>query len=239
MISIPHAGEQMPEEFRRWLTEDSWAWGRDVDYAVHQLIDIPRLLEQGIVVLKAHIHRVACDLNRAPEVAILNWRKNSQGVELVRAMPSEEEVQHLIECYHAPYFDAIAKVLDECPQDGSFSFIDLHSMPSRPTAYHLEKNPEQDGQRPDFCLSDLEGKSCAPAYIENMQKHLQAHGHQVLINNPYVGGYITQFAHPLVANNMQIEINRSLYMDEGKRKLTAKAQGLREQLTQALIEQFC
>ena len=238
MISIPHAGLTMPEEFHCWLTQDQWAWGQDVDFGVHDLIDQKALCQKGVVILKANVHRVACDLNRRPSKAILNWKDNSLGVPLVTSFPSASHVERAISTYHAPYFDLIKEILTTSDKKESFSFVDLHSMPSVPTAYHLAKNPNQQAHRPDFCLSDREGKSCSAEYMNAVKQGLAKYGHHCLVNDPYVGGYVTEFASPYVENNIQIEIKRGLYMDEKKRCLTHKASLLREQLTLFFLELF-
>ncbi|MCY4644058.1 MAG: N-formylglutamate amidohydrolase [Bacteriovoracales bacterium] len=235
LVSIPHAGEKIPEEFLPFLTEDEWALGQDVDFRVDELIDNKALLEKGIAVLKACVHRVACDLNRSPDKAIFNWKENSMGVPLVRSFPDPETERELLAHYHAPYFSTIQRVKGKAHDPARFSLIDLHSMPSTPTAYHLKKNPGQGSKRPDFCLSDLEGKSCAPRFIQTLKEDLESFGYGVLINDPYEGGYITRFAHPLFCDNIQVEINRALYMDEKRRALTPEAKTLKDRLTQAVI----
>ena len=238
MLSIPHSGEIIPREFTPWLEQDSWALGQDVDFRVHQLIDQKALLKDGIVILKANIHRVACDLNRPPEKAIFNWRKNTLGVPLVKDIPSPQVIEQLLATYHTPYFTIIRQVLSAHEQK-PFSFIDLHSMPSHPTAYHQQQYPSQPSERPDFCLSDQQGKTCSSQYIQAMQHQLKAHGYSALLNRPYVGGYITEYAHPYTANNIQIEIKRGVYMNEQKRQLKTNASALlKQRLTLALQKQF-
>ena len=241
MISIPHAGLTMPEEFRSWLTEDEEAWGQDVDFEVHELIDRKALCREGILILKANVHRVACDLNRQPSKAILNWKENSMGVPLVKSFPPPSVLEGLISSYHGPYFRLIRHILttsDErlVKRSPSFFFIDLHSMPSEATAYHLAKNPDQKTKRPDFCLSDLGGRSCSPGYMKAMERGLLKRGRHPLVNDPYGGGYITQFVCPYVENNIQIEINRGLYMDEKNRRLTEGASLVKDQLTSLFLE---
>ena len=119
------------------------------------------------------------------------------------------------------------------------SLVDLHSMPSRAEAYHLKINPTQEIVRPDFCISDISGQSCEKDYIDFISNSLNASYQNVTQNNPYFGGNITRFLHatykPL--NNIQIEISREIYMDEGNQSLlTDKVTRLKEELTNSLIE---
>ncbi|MFW2390946.1 MAG: N-formylglutamate amidohydrolase, partial [Methyloceanibacter sp.] len=60
------------------------------------------------------------------------------------------------------------------------------------------------------------GTSCHPELPLFISKQLVALGYDVAINKPYAGGYITEhYGRPHKAQHvLQIEINRSLYMDE-------------------------
>ena len=85
-------------------------------------------------------------------------------------------------------------------------------MPASATAHVV---PPQSGGV-DVVLGDRFGASCAediPAFIE---ERLEAHGLRVLRNKPYAGGFITQNhgAPHRGQHALQIEINRSLYMNE-------------------------
>jgi len=79
IISIPHSGEVIPTEFLPYLTKDLRAIAEDVDTKVDHLVDIELLTQNGIAVLVSNIHRVCVDLNRAEDICVLNWKKNSQG----------------------------------------------------------------------------------------------------------------------------------------------------------------
>jgi N-formylglutamate amidohydrolase len=70
--------------------------------------------------------------------------------------------------------------------------------------------------RVDYVLGDCFGASCADAVTAMAEKHFRENGANVRRNNPYSGGYITQhYGRPAEGVHvLQIEINRSLYMDE-------------------------
>jgi len=86
--------------------------------------------------------------------------------------------------------------------------IDCHSMPSNPTADH--------GGRPDFVLGDRYGTSCSGELTRVAAEQLKAQGYAVALNKPYAGGYITEhYGRPQAGQHaLQVEINRSLYMNE-------------------------
>lgn len=242
VVSIPHSGETVPEEFKDLLIEDMTILSRDVDTGVHRLIDIEALNKAGVAVLKANVHRACVDLNRTPETCVLNWKKNSHGEELVRSLPTQKEEELLSKKYHAPYYEMIKALINELyKQMERPSFIDLHSMPSRPTKYHLDINPDQAMERPDFCVSDIEGKSCEPAFIDFVSSELNKTYEKVNKNDPYFGGHVTRHVNAAFpkTNNIQIEISRGIYLNENDRTMNEeKSDKLRPVLTRALIDTF-
>lgn len=241
LLSIPHSGENIPKAFEAYLSGDLRAYKEDVDYKVNELVDIEALQQAGVAVLVAHVHRICVDLNRAENNCVLFWKNNTQGKALVVKEPSQSEIDKFIETYHRPYYEILKSALQDLEKrkQAPVSMIDLHSMPSRPTEYHLKQNPNQKMHRPDFCLSDRKGKTCLPEFIEFFQKELLGKGHEASLNDPYVGGFVTEYVDQFRTNNIQIEINRSIYMDEGSKELVPnKVAHLRPMLTEVLIKGF-
>jgi N-formylglutamate deformylase len=241
VLSIPHSGENIPLEFEKFLSGDLDAYREDVDFRVNELVDIPSLQNAGIAVLVARVHRICVDLNRAEGNCVMFWKDNTQGKKLVCVDATEDEVEKLIETYHRPYFEILKATLQDLEKRKKdlVSMIDLHSMPSRPTEYHMKQNPNQKTTRPDFCLSDRRGKTCTPEFIRFFKQELEAHGHESSINEPYVGGFVTEYVDQFRTNNIQIEINRSIYMDEVTKGLVPnKVAHLRPMLTEVLIKGF-
>lgn len=243
ILSIPHSGEVVPDEFKEFLTDDLHAIGQDVDFKVDDLVDIQQLNDCGIAVIVAHIHRTCIDLNRAKDICVLNWKKNSQWIQLVENSPPDNQVKLLTQKYYAPYFEMLKALIHELHKhhNEEISFIDLHSMPSKPTKYHLDINPNQKMQRSSFCVSDIEGLSCSKIFIDFACEMLKAFDNNVTQNDPYFGGHITRHIHATYKriNNIQIEINRGIYMDEEKRVLKEDlVKNLKPNLTKALVSTF-
>jgi N-formylglutamate deformylase len=242
VLSIPHSGEILPSEFEPYLISDRRKLMQDVDYRVHHLVDIPKLVESGIFVIVSNIIRVAVDLNRAPEISVLNWKRNSQGVEIVTQTPNKKEEERLITQYHTPYFEMLKGAINQLANTQKVaSFIDLHSMPSRATDYHLKINPNQKIERPHFCLSDIEGQSCVQEFIDFACSQLKKFTPNITQNDPYFGGFITRHINDVIpnVNNIQIEINRGIYMNENKIELIdEKVNQLKPILTDAIIKTF-
>jgi N-formylglutamate amidohydrolase len=199
------------------------------------------LQESGIAVLVAHVHRVCVDLNRAENNCVLFWKENTQGKKLVAMDPDAVETQNFIEKYHRPYYEILKAALQDLEKrkKGLVSMVDLHSMPSRPTEYHMKQNPNQKMHRADFCVSDRKGKTATPEFINFFKDQLVNAGHESSLNDPYVGGFVTEYVDQFRTNNIQIEINRSIYMDEtSKELLPLKVEKLKPLLTDVLIKGF-
>ncbi len=238
MVSVPHSGETIPEVFHPFLSGDLQAYKEDVDYKVNELIDISLLQKSGIAVIVSNIHRICVDLNRSEDQCVLFWKENTQGKKLVQKEPTPLEVETFIESYHRPYFEMLkASIKDlEGKKIGPVSFIDLHSMPSTPTAYHMKQNPKQEIHRPDFCISDRRGKTCLPEFIHFFHEEFAKNGFESRLNNPYIGGFVTEFVDRFRTNNIQIEIKRSIYMDEStKELLPAPVAKIKSFLTEVII----
>ena len=68
----------------------------------------------------------------------------------------------------------------------------------------------------DIVLGDNHGTSCATKITDAAEDAVAAIGYRVKRNIPYAGGFITRYyGQPTKGvHALQIEINRSLYMDE-------------------------
>lgn len=241
LLSIPHSGETIPKAFEGFLSGDVAAYREDVDFKVDELVDIRALQNAGVAVLVAHVHRICVDLNRAESNCVLFWKENTHGKRLVLKDPTPEETEGFIETYHRPYYEILKASLQDLEKrkKGPVSMVDLHSMPSRPTEYHMKQNPNQKMTRADFCVSDRRGVTCVPEFINFFAKELTNSGFSAAINDPYIGGFVTEYVDRFRTNNIQIEINRSIYMDEVKKELlTDKVSHLRPKLSEVLIKGF-
>lgn len=240
LLSIPHSGETIPSEFLPYLSGDERAYKEDVDFKVNELVDIKALQNAGIAVMVAHVHRICIDLNRAENASFMFWKQNTHGKPLVVKEADKETERKLLDKYYLPYFEMLKNIMKrlEETKSGLVSAVDLHSMPSRPTEYHMKQNPNQGTHRADFCLSDRKGLTCQKEFIDVFDRALAQH-YETIQNNPYVGGYITEYLNNFRSNNIQIEIKREIYMDESTKLLVPeKVTKLKPILTNALIEGF-
>jgi N-formylglutamate deformylase len=87
-------------------------------------------------------------------------------------------------------------------------------------------------------LGDMNGSACAPHITEAVLHAFERRGFSISVNDPYAGGYTTQrYGRPLDhIHVLQIELDRTLYMDELRIKPHGGFVGLRESLTAVLAE---
>jgi len=144
-----------------------------------------------------------------------------------------------IETYYRPYHNALEQEIQHAHYTyGQVWYINAHSMPddtARPkrAVTLLGKQP----QHSDFCLGNRDGTTCSTEFTHWVRDFLQDLGYKVTINDPFKGvELITRHGHPARGfHALQLEINKSLYMDE---KSGAKHEGFPklQQQMEALTE---
>jgi N-formylglutamate amidohydrolase len=169
--------------------------------------------------------RVASGLGTIP-------RTVGEGHDIYRVLPTVDEALERIETLYKPYHRALARALLTAQRrHGLAVLVDCHSMPSAAV-------PRSDGIKCDIVIGDRFGTSTDPAIPDCIEASLSAMGYSVARNRPYAGGFITEhYGNPhLGVHAVQIEINRSLYLDERRITRLHGFDGLREDLTRAAAE---
>jgi len=123
------------------------------------------------------------------------------------------EVRRRIDRWYHPYHAALATELDALHRAfGAVWHLNCHSMPAVGDA-----NADDPGRvRADFVLGDRDGTTCAPAFTSLVAETVRGMGYTVAVNDPYKGVEIVR-RHGRPAerrHSLQIEIKRTLYMDE-------------------------
>lgn len=124
-----------------------------------------------------------------------------------------QEVRDRIDSCWRPYHAAVGQALDERHrQFGAVWHINCHSMPAVGDA--LSDDPGR--TRADFVLGDRDGTTCAQSFTELVAQTLRGFGYSVAINDPYKGvELVRKHGRPDERrHSLQIEIKRTLYMDE-------------------------
>lgn len=118
----------------------------------------------------------------------------------------------LTACYY-PYHAALKGLISaQKARFGHCVLFDFHSMPHS----SISTAPAGFGRRPQIVLGDRFGVSCDSWVMETAYDLFRQAGFRVARNAPFAGGYITSHygKPPMGVHVLQIEIDRSLYMDE-------------------------
>jgi N-formylglutamate deformylase len=85
----------------------------------------------------------------------------------------------------------------------------------------------------DIILGDAHGTACAARTVRLVEQVLDGLGYRVRRNDPYAGGFITRhYGRPREhVEALQIEICRSLYMDEARIERLEGFAGVRQDMT--------
>ncbi len=218
LISIPHAGTQLPPKLREQLTNEASALP-DTDWHVDRLYDFAAGLGAGV--LAATWSRYVIDLNRAPDGADLY--PDAENTELCPATtfdrapvwradaePDPGEVEDRLEAYWEPYHDKLERELARlADRFGYVLLYDAHSIRSRVPRFF-------DGELPVFNIGTGNGATAAPELAARVANEAAASGLSQVTDGRFAGGYIVRRhgapVHDIHA--IQMELAQRAYMDE-------------------------
>ncbi|HEX3487112.1 MAG TPA: N-formylglutamate amidohydrolase [Micropepsaceae bacterium] len=243
IFASPHSGRLYPASFARQSRLDAVMLRKSEDAFVDELFaSVPEL---GAPLIAARFPRAFVDANRAsgeidpamfdaplasaiaprtPRVAAglgVIPRIVRDGVEIYVARLPAQEAHFRLESFYRPYHAALAKLVSETRElFGIAIVIDCHSMP-----------PPSRGS--DIVIGDCYGEAAAAELIVAAQRALAELGFAVMRNTPYAGGYTTNlYGKPESGTHaLQIEISRSLYLDEASMTKTAAFPHCKERLS--------
>jgi N-formylglutamate deformylase len=135
------------------------------------------------------------------------------GVPMYERKLTVAEVRGRIDRYYLPYRRALQAELDAAyAREGRVFHFNCHSMKSQGNAMNVDRG----SARPDFVISDREGRTAPPKLTAWVAQYFSARGYTVKVNDPYKGGDIVRsFGDPARRRySVQIEVNRSCYLDE-------------------------
>ncbi len=236
VFASPHSGRHYPADMGASSRLGSDAIRSSEDALVDLLLEAaPR---HGCAVLLARYARAYVDVNREPyeldpamfeddlpEFARARTARVAAGLGSIARLVAEgreiydrkltfAEARQRIETVHGPYHRALRTLVDEArAAHGQAVLIDWHSMPG------AAAGPGPGGRRQvDMVLGDRFGSTCSPALTDLVERELASLGYAVARNAPYAGGYTTEaYGRPVEGvHALQVEINRSLYLDEAR-----------------------
>lgn len=234
VFNSPHSGDDYRPEFLGASKLDPVEIRSSEDAFIDELF--ASAPGAGAPLLAARVPRACVDLNRAaedldpaliagaarrfvsPRIAAglgVIPRVVGEGRVIIDGKLTLAEAQRRIDAYWRPYHDRLSSLIDESRAlHGSALLFDCHSMPHDA----LGSAPVVWGRRPDVILGDRFGAACGRWLIDTAADLFVDAGFAVARNAPFAGGYITQaYGRPRQGiHALQIEIDRSIYMDEAR-----------------------
>ncbi len=120
------------------------------------------------------------------------------------------EAEARVRALYRPYHERLSGLVAEAHARFGYAIVlDCHSMPSAGQG-------ERGAGDADVVLGDRFGRSCEARVVDAAERSLLAGGFRVGRNDPYAGGFTTEYyGRPRQGvHALQIEISRTLYMDE-------------------------
>ena len=246
VFASPHAGRLYPESFIASSGLSSTGLRRSEDAFVDELF--AGAVGLGAPMIAARFPRAFVDVNRSESeldgdmfdgplpmlVDIYSPRVEAglgviprivrDGAEIYRDKLQPSAAEQRLALLYRPYHAALNTLVEETRRNFGFAVIvDCHSMPSAPSL-------------PDIVLGDRYGLSASHHVIQAAQSAFETRGFRVGRNIPYAGGYTTAlYGDPEQdVHALQIEIMRSLYMDEERVMRSGRFENVFASVTQGL-----
>lgn len=234
VFASPHSGRDYSWSFMRRTVLDDHTIRSSEDAFVDRLFDSAP--DHGAVFLKAGAPRAFVDLNRAEDeldpalIEGVTLRSNNprvatglgvvprvvaNGRPIYHGKLKLDEAQDRIATYWRPYHATLRRLMAENhARFGHAILVDCHSMPREAVA-QLARTPSG---RPDIVIGDRFGASSSSEIADRIEAAFAYAGFNVARNSPFAGAYVLrQYGRPSKAHHaVQIEIDRSIYMNEAK-----------------------
>ncbi|HQT46319.1 MAG: N-formylglutamate deformylase [Acidocella sp. 20-63-7] len=219
ILSIPHAGTQIPEALQPGLVS-LWLARKDTDWWLRELYSFAEELDATII--HTDISRTVIDVNRDPSGAPLYPGQagtalcpltSFDGEALYRdgmAPDAAEILRRRVE-YFDPYHEAIAAEIARLRRrHRAVVLYDCHSIRSQiPRLFP--------GVLPNFNIGTNDDKACAPEITDRVSAICAADkDHSSIVNGRFKGGWITRYYGNLDTgvNALQMELSCRGYMAE-------------------------
>ncbi|WP_424941609.1 N-formylglutamate amidohydrolase [Aliiroseovarius sp. S253] len=232
VFASPHSGCHYDAAFLKETVLDERTIRSSEDAYVDRLYSFAT--ECGAPFLCANTPRAYVDLNRGADEldpaliaglrrATLNPRISSGlgviprvvagGRAIYRGKMTLGAAQKRLSTHWHPYHNMLRKLMDESlMQHGQAILLDCHSMPHEA----LATSRRSGGDTPEIVLGDRFGASAGTEIVDAVESVFQGAGFRTARNMPFAGAFMAQhYGRPQAGRHVvQIEIDRSLYMDE-------------------------
>ena len=211
LLSVPHAGLQVPSEVQSLCALTAQEVKEDGDVGA---AEIYALEDQVAGFVTSPIARAIVDLNRAEDDRTKDGVVKTHtcwDIPVYLDFPHEDVIAELLNAYYRPYH----RRLTQLGESGQFVLaIDCHTM----AAFGPPVAPDPGEERPWVCLSNADG-TCPEKWIANLRESFAAaFDGKVTINKPFRGGYITR-THAAEMPWVQVELSRAPFMTDQTKRL--------------------
>ena len=254
IFASPHSGRDYPWAFLRRSVLDQNVIRSSEDAFVDLLVaDAP---EHGAPLLAARAPRAFVDVNRGAEEldpALIRGVSRSAhnprissglgviprvvagGREIYRGKISHGEAQARLEEHWYPYHAKVQGLIEESRLlFGQALLVDCHSMPHEA----IDSLCRHRAQKPEIVVGDRYGAAADGEIVERIEAAFRAEGLKVARNTPFAGAYTAQaYGRPSRGSHVvQIEIDRSLYMNERELRPNGNFASMRRTLGRIIAE---
>ncbi len=250
VFASPHSGRAYPASLLKRSVLNRKMIRSSEDAYVDQLFDSAP--ESGAPFLAAAMPRAYLDLNRSADeldpALIQGARRHghnprvasglgviprvvANGRAIYSGKLTMDEARLRIDTYWRPYHQKLKSLLSESHEMfGQAILIDCHSMPHEAVAMAGGSG----STRPEIVLGDRFGAAASGLIVDQIESAFTDAGLNVARNAPFAGAYVAQtYGRPTRQQHaIQIEIDRSLYMDEDTIQPNGNFQSFREVLRQ-------
>lgn len=232
IFASPHSGRDYPWNFLNGSVLDERTIRSSEDAFVDLLFDCSP--QFGAPLLAATAPRAFIDLNRSADeldpALIAGLRKSTHnprvnsglgviprvvanGRAIYRGKLTLQEATARIDDHWRPYHDQLQALLDRTSASlGEAILIDCHSMPHEA----IDSVGTRGTPHPQIVLGDRFGAAADSAIVDRIEAAFAGAGLRVVRNTPFAGAFTAQhYGRPSRRQHVvQIEIDRSLYMNE-------------------------
>ncbi len=232
IFASPHSGRAYAPDFLAQSVLDPLMLRSSEDAFVDELFAAAPQL--GSALLLAEVPRAFLDLNRAPDEldpALIEGVQRaphnprvSAGIGVIPRVVAGgrhiyqgkiplSEAESRLRAYWYPYHNALRDLMEHTHAlFGEAILVDCHSMPHEAIDSHTCPGLPH----PDVVLGDRFGAACGPQVMDAVEAAFTEAGLRVARNAPFAGAFIAQsYGRPSARRHViQVEIDRSLYMDE-------------------------
>ncbi|MCF3640356.1 N-formylglutamate amidohydrolase [Rhizobium sp. TRM95111] len=252
VFNSPHSGRRYPQGFVAQSRLDPLSLRRSEDHFVDELFSAA--IDLGAPMLVAHFPRAFLDVNREPyeldprmfegplpPYANISSMRVAGGLGTVPRVVAENmeiyqrrlpvaEALNRVENIYKPYHACLRRLVVRTHVAFGFAvLLDCHSMPGNIRVSGT-------GDRPDFIIGDRYGTSASADMTRALVRLIEDLGFVVVRNKPYAGGFITEhYGRPAKGlHALQIEVNRSLYVNEATLAKRPEFEAVRAAISTAL-----